>query len=227
VLNGVEMFASPNTSWEFNTDKANQILDDAGWAMDGDVRSKDGISLEGVFQTSVNPVRQKTQSIVKAQLEAIGVKISLEQVDAGIFFDSAAGNDQNISHMYVDLNMYTNNSTSVIPIAYMGDWYAGPDGSNIAQKSNSWTGGNRQRWMNADYDAAYESLLKATTIEEAAALLIEMNDYIINDRALVPLVNRAADAYGISNTLHEENVALGVGFEYNYWNIANWNRKSM
>ncbi len=226
VLNGLEAFASPNTSWEFNTEKANQILDDAGWVLDGNVRSKDGVSLEGNFATSVNAVRQKTQSVVKANLEAIGVVITLEQIDAGIYFDSAAGNDQNISHMYWDMNMYTNNSTSSIPIAYMSDWYAGPDGRNIAQAENEWTGGNRQRWVNAEYDAAFEALQEATSLEEASELLIQMNDLIINDRALVPLVNRAADAYAISNTLYEENVALGVGFEYNYWNIANWSRKA-
>ena len=28
-----------------------------------------------------------------------------------------------------------------------------------------------------------------------------------------------------SVNLFQENVALGAGFEYNYWNIANWNRK--
>lgn len=226
VLNGLPAFASPNTSWEFNTDKANQILDDAGWALDGNVRSKDGVKLSVVFVTSVNAVRQKTQAVVKANLEAIGFEVTLEQVDAGIYFDSAAGNDQNISHMYTDLNMYTNNSTSSIPIAYMNDWYAGPDGANIAQSSNKWTGGNRIRWVNEEYDKAYEALMAATTIEEASDLLITMNDLVIEDRAAIPLVNRSADTYAISKTLHEENVALGAGLEYNYWNIANWNRKS-
>ena len=226
VLNGLPAFASPNTSWEFNTDKANQILDDAGWALDGNVRSKDGVKLSIVYVTSVNAVRQKTQSVVKANLEAIGFEVTLEQVDAGIYFDSAAGNDQNISHMYTDINMYTNNSTSSIPIAYMGDWYAGPDGANIAQASNKWTGGNRIRWVNADYDAAYEALLVAITLEEASELLITMNDLVIADVAAVPLVNRSADTYAISKTLYEENVALGAGLEYNYWNVANWNRKA-
>ncbi len=226
VLNGLEAFASPNTTWEFNTDKANQILDDAGWALDGDVRTKDGLKLSMNFATSINAVRQKTQSVVKANFEAIGVELALEQIDAGIYFDSAAGNDQNIGHMYWDMNMYTNNSTSSIPIAYMSDWYAGPDGRAIAQKENDWSGANRQRWVNAEYDAAFEALQKATTLEEASELLIQMNDLIINDRAVVPLVNRAADAYAIANTLYDENVAIGVGFEYNYWNIANWNRKA-
>lgn len=225
VLNGIPAFASPNTSWEFDTDKANQILDEAGWALDGDVRAKDGVKLEINYATTVNALRQKVQAIAKANLEAIGMKVELLQIDAGIFFDSSAGNDQNIGHMYWDTNMYTNNSTSTMPIGYMGDWYGGENRSNVAQKSNGWSGNNRQRWVNADYDAAFEALQIATSMDAAAALLITMNDIIINDNAVIPLVNRAADVYAISRTLYNENVALGAGFEYNYWNIANWNRK--
>lgn len=225
VLVGIPAFDSPNTSWEYNTDQANQILDEAGWELNGSVREKDGVQLSGVFATSVNAVRQKTQVIVQANFAAIGVDVDLEQVDAGIYFDSAAGNDQTINKMYWDMNMYTNNSTSTLPIAYMSDWYAGPDRRNFAQASNSWTGGNRQRWANEEYDAAFEAVQQVTTMEEAAELFIIMNDLIINDRAVVPLVNRAADVYAIAKNLYNENVALGAGFEYNYWNIANWNRK--
>ena len=225
ILVGIPAFDSPNTSWEYNPEKANQILDDAGWELNGDVREKDGLQLSGVFATSVNAVRQKTQVIVQANFAAIGVEVSLEQVDAGIYFDSAAGNDQTINKMYWDMNMYTNNSTSTIPIAYMTDWYAGPDRRNFSQASNEWTGGNRQRWANDEYDAAFEAALQATTLEEAAELFITMNDLVINDFAVIPLVNRAADVYAMSKTLYNENVALGAGFEYNYWNIANWNRK--
>ena len=225
VLVGIPAFDSPNTSWAYDPAQANQILDDAGWTLNGDVREKDGVELSGVFATSVNAVRQKTQVIVQANFAAIGVKVTLEQVDATIYFDSAAGNDQTINKMYWDMNMYTNNSTSTMPIAYMSDWYAGEDRRNFSQASNEWTGGNRQRWANEEYDAAFEALQEVTTMEEAAELLISMNDLIINDRAVVPLVNRAADVYAISKKLRNENVALGAGFEYNYWNIANWNLK--
>ena len=225
VLVGIPAFDSPNTEWEYNPEKANQILDDAGWALNGDVREKDGVELSGVLATSVNLVRQKTQSIIQANFAAIGVEVELEQVDAGIYFDSAAGNDQTINKMYWDMNMYTNNSTSTMPIAYMSDWYAGPDRRNFSQASNEWTGGNRQRWQSEEFDAAFEAVQEVTSMEEAAELFITMNDAVIMDRAVIPLVNRAADVYAISKNLYNENVALGAGFEYNYWNIANWNLK--
>jgi peptide/nickel transport system substrate-binding protein len=119
--------------------------------------------------------------------------------------------------------MYTNNATTPIPVAYMIGWYAGPEGENIAQASNSWNGQNYSRYQNAKYDELFEQVRLETDIARAAELFIEMNDILIEDVAVVPLVNRAADKYAIATTLRDENVAVS-DFETNYWNIANWNR---
>ncbi|HWV24957.1 MAG TPA: peptide ABC transporter substrate-binding protein [Thermomicrobiales bacterium] len=224
VLEGIEMFRSPNTSWEYDLDKANAILDEAGWVLDGDVRKKDGVELHMTSATTVNSVRQKTQAVVKEELSKIGIKVDLQQVDAGIFFDSALGNDQNMRHFYWDMAEWAVNAVSSVPIGIVGEWYSGKDRSNIAQKSNGWSGGNTQRYVNDEYDAIYEKFLVANTMEEASELLIQMNDMVIGDRATVPMVNRSADTFAISNTLREENIAIGVGLEFDYWNIANWNR---
>jgi peptide/nickel transport system substrate-binding protein len=222
ILTGLELFESPNTSWEFNVDAASQTLEDAGWTMDGDARSKDGVKLEVNYGTSINPVRQKTQAVVKQAFEKIGVKVNLDQVDAGIFFDSGAGNDRNVSHNYWDITMYTNNPSSPIPASFFLSWYAGKDNANIAQKSNGWSGQNYQRYVNPEFDAQYDELLKMTDIEAAGQQLIKMNDTLINDVAIIPEVNRPSDTYAIDKRLNNDNVAIGVGFEISFWNIANW-----
>src|SRR5229473_5068586 len=55
-------FVSKNNRWEFNVDKANQILEAAGWKKGADgIRAKDGKKLKMVYQTSINAPRQKTQ----------------------------------------------------------------------------------------------------------------------------------------------------------------------
>jgi peptide/nickel transport system substrate-binding protein len=221
ILVGIPSMASPNTSWEFNLDKAKQILDEAGWTMQGNVRSKDGVNLSITYVTSINTVRQKTQAIIKQALEQIGFQVELRQVDAGVFFDGSPGNEQNIGHFYNDIQMYTNNSTTPIPTAYMISWYGGDD--NIAQKSNSWNGQNYGRYNNDEYNKLFEQVRLETDLEKAAEMFIQLNDIVINDIGVVPLVNRSADKYAIANTLRDENVALG-SFDLNYWNIANWNR---
>ncbi|MDQ3540282.1 MAG: peptide ABC transporter substrate-binding protein [Chloroflexota bacterium] len=224
ILTGLEFFESPNTSWEFDVEEAAQILEDAGWTMDGDVRAKDGVQLVVNYGTSINAVRQKTQAVVKQAWQAIGVQVNLDQVDAGIFFDSGEGNDRNISHNYWDISMYTNNPDSPIPASFFLSWYAGPDNNNVAQQSNAWQGQNYQRYVNPEFDALYDELLVQTDLEEAASRLIGLNDILINDVAIIPEVNRPSDTYAISQTLVPDNIALGVGFELSYWNVANWRR---
>jgi len=81
-------------------------------------------------------------------------------------------------------------------------WKAGPDGSNIAQRSNDWSGNNSQRYNNPEYDAIYDALVSETDAEAAAQKFIQLNDILINDYVMVPLVNRAAEVYGISTTLN-------------------------
>ena len=226
ILTGLESFESPNTSWEFNLEEAAQTLEAGGWTMNGDVRAKEGVELVVSYGTSINPVRQKTQAVVKQAFESIGIRVNLDQVDAGTFFDSSPGNDRNIGHMYWDITMYTNNPVSPIPASFMLSWYAGPEGQNVAQESNGWSGQNYQRYINPEFDALYDSLVRETDIEAASQTLIAMNDVLINDVVIIPEVNRPADTYAISSQLNNDNVALGVGFELNYWNIANWNNRA-
>jgi peptide/nickel transport system substrate-binding protein len=63
-INSPERFVSKNTIWEFNVEKANQLLDEGGWKRGPDgIRAKGGKKLKLVFQTSINAPRQKTQAI--------------------------------------------------------------------------------------------------------------------------------------------------------------------
>lgn len=221
LIVGSPEIESPNTTLVYDPDAAAQMLEDAGWVMDGDVRKKDDVELSLVFATSINSVRQKTQSVVKSNLEEIGFKIELLQVDAGIFFDSAAGNEQNATHFYWDLSEQQNNPDGPRPIEYMELFYAGPDGENIAQKSNSWNKSNWIRYNNPEYDAALEAARAETDEVRLAELFIEMNDILINDHAVIPLVIRGSNA-AIGHRINAENVAPAP-FSYDYWNIANWN----
>ncbi|MGH2558355.1 MAG: peptide ABC transporter substrate-binding protein [Thermomicrobiales bacterium] len=217
IVTGIPAIESPNTAWEFTLERARQVLDEAGWVLDGDVRTKDGVELSITYSTSINAVRQKTQAVNKQNWEAIGVKVQLKQVDAGVFFDSAAGNEQNVNHFYEDVLMYTNGAGSPLPLTYMTWWYS----MSIAQRANGWSQNNESRYSNPEYDALYEAAAVETDPEVVAELYIQMNDHVINEVVIVPLVQRAAEKYAIANSLREENVA-GSAWEALYWNVANW-----
>ncbi|MCO5225510.1 MAG: peptide ABC transporter substrate-binding protein [Thermomicrobiales bacterium] len=222
VLTGNASFESPNTSWSYDLEKASQILDDAGWVLEDGVRTKDGVRAKIDLSTTVNAVRQKTQAIVQAGCKQLGIDVTINAIDAGIFFDSGTGNDQNTNHFYFHTAMMGIGPHSAIPVEHMVRWYAGEDRANIAQKSNNWQGKNISRYYNPDYDAVYNSTKSMLEIDEILDALIEMNDIVINEVVAIPIVNRAADQYAISNDLNNDNVRV-VDLELPYWNIANWN----
>src|SRR5207247_3907565 len=86
--------SSPNTKCDADVEGAKKLLDDAGWKdSDGDgIRDKDGKPLVLTFQTSINPLRQKEQALLKSNWHDIGVDIQLKAVDAGVYFSSDPGN---------------------------------------------------------------------------------------------------------------------------------------
>ena len=225
VLSGIPSMQSDN-EFRYDPEAAAALLDEAGWVRDGDgVRTKDGVELNLRLYTTVNAVRQKIQAIVKANLDEIGFNIILEQVDAAIFFDGAAGNDQSNTHFYTDMNMFTSTVSAPPPVLYMIRWYSGgEDRHEVAQASNSWSGRNIQRYINDEYDETFEAAMVEADLEKSAELFIKMNDILYNDAAVLPVILQGKKA-GIANTLNAENVALNA-FEFEYYNIANWNRVS-
>ena len=78
------------------------------------------------------------------------------------------------------------------------------------------------RYQSAEYDDLYEQLLATTSREEAAELIIGLNDTLINDVAMVPIAIRSFYT-AINNRLRIENIAFEDTFVEYFWNIWNWN----
>src|SRR5690606_17268282 len=75
-VNAPKRFKSPRLTYEFNVDKANAILDEAGYKRGADgIREKDGKKLKYVFQTSINAPRQKIQAIIKQACQRAGIDL--------------------------------------------------------------------------------------------------------------------------------------------------------
>src|SRR4029077_20761564 len=68
----------PEGKWARDVDKANMLLDEAGWKRGADgVRTKNGKRMKVLFQTSVNKLRQDAQAVIKKDLESLGVEVEL------------------------------------------------------------------------------------------------------------------------------------------------------
>jgi len=221
-LTGIPALESPNNPLVFDPEQAKQLLDDAGWVLDGETRSKDGVELRARYISAIDPVRQKIQQVIKDNLGDIGINVILEQVPPNVFFDITDDNDQSITKFYSDFLEIASGADSPHPSGFMQMWYAGPDNANIPQASNHWLANNIQRYVNPEYDA----LLDAVTVEpdpvKAAEMFIQLNDILVQDNVMVTLVN-LADKNGAAGWLNEANLAPGP-FSNPYWNIVNWNR---
>ncbi len=186
VLNNPRQFNSPNTKNESSLDKANALLDGAGWKRgDNGVREKGGRKLSFLFQSSTNAVRQKVQAVYKQACGKAGVEIEMKAVTPAVYFSSDVGNPDTAGKFWADLQMYTFTRLPD-PDRFMQLWVSW----EVSRKANKWLGLNTGRWANAEYD----TLFKAQQVEldpvKRAALLIRMNDLVCNDRAMIPVVCR-------------------------------------
>ena len=215
-LNAPSKYYSRNTRWEFNVDRANQLLDAAGWKRGSDgIRAKDGKRLKFLYQTSTNAPRQKTQAIVKQACAKAGIEIEIKSVVASVFFASDAANPDTYPHFYADLQMY-NTSTGVDPQWGMRVFIT----QEVAAKENKWSGRNVTRWRNDDYDR----LWKAAEIEmdsvKRAAQFIRMNDMVIQNGVVIPVIWRNGQAAAASRL---RGIDLS-GWDSNLWRLPYWHK---
>ncbi|MEL6439784.1 MAG: peptide ABC transporter substrate-binding protein [Cyanobacteria bacterium J06621_8] len=211
-------YASPNTSYEYNPQKAQELLDNAGWkdTNGNGTRDKDGVEMQLVFQTSVNPLRQKTQAVIKQGLQAIGMGVELKSIDPSVYFSSDTSNSDTLERFYADLQMYTTGNTSPDPGAYMNFVTC----EQIPQKANNWTGDNNTRYCNPEYDTLLQQASQELDPDQRQQLFIEMNDLLINDVVVIPLVHRA-DVMAFSNSLTGYEP---TAWDMRTWDIMNWKR---
>ena len=72
----------------YNPQRAEELLDEAGWLLSGDVREQDGRPLEIQFVIpSGVPTSQQEAELVQNMLSQIGVRVNIQVVPVGNFFD--------------------------------------------------------------------------------------------------------------------------------------------
>ena len=214
-VNSPEQFRSKNNRFEFSVEKASQLLEKAGWKLGADgVRAKDGKKLKLVFQTSVNQPRQKAQAIIKQACQKAGIELELKAINGSVFFSSDVGNPDTNSKFYSDLQMYTLSG--------------GPDPEpglrrycswEVAAKENKWQRLNVGRWRNEEYDKIFRTSEIELDPVKRAAQLIRLNDLVIQDRAVLPLIWRSM-VHAAGSKLR----TVPAGWDSEFWALADWHR---
>ena len=215
-VNEPKQFKSEKLKYEFNIEKANKILDDAGWKKGSDgIREKDGKKLKYVFQTSINAPRQKVQAIIKQACQRAGIDIELKSVTASVFFSSDVANPDTYTKLYVDMEMYTTTQPQPDPERFLNQFVSW----EIATKENKWLGRNVSRYSDPEADKAYKAAQKELDPAKRAALLIKVNEIFCEANVILPILSRTRIAASLNNLSHDHS-----GWDVDSWNIAAWYR---
>ncbi len=198
---------------------AKAMLEEAGYAdTDGDgVReTPDGVPLSILYLSSTNAVRQDFQALIKQWWEEIGLEVELRNVDSSVFFGGDAGSPDTFQKFYADVEMYADTFNGSDPQSYLGKGLC----DKAPSPDTQWQGENISRFCMEEYDALWNELAGTADFEERARIGRELNDMMVQNGGMIPLVHRGRLS-AHANTLG--GVDLNV-WDSELWNIADWYR---
>ena len=126
-------------------------------------------------------------------------------------------NPDTYSKFYCDIQMYTTTMGEPDPTQFMRQFLS----SEIASKDNKWQGRNISRWRSDEYDKAFAAAEGELDAVKRAALFIKMNDLVVGDPAVIPVVYRPR----VSAISHKLKPHLS-GWDNDMWDLRNWYRET-
>jgi peptide/nickel transport system substrate-binding protein len=217
-LNNPKRYYSPNNKFEFNVEKASQILDNAGWKKGSDgIREKGGKKMKFVFQTSVNALRQKEQAVIKQGCQKAGIDLELKSVTASVFFSSDVANPDTYGKLYSDMQMYTTTMTQPDPERFMDQYTTW----EISSKVNKWQGRNISRYTSEEYDKTFRAAQEELDAVKRTAMFVKMNDLPVQSGLIIPLISRPR-VRGASLTLAMQLTGWDLDVSF----LHDWHRSS-
>lgn len=212
-------FRSPNTYYDYDLTRAQELLSEAGWRdTDGDgFRERNGERLTLTYQVPVNPQYQQIQSGIAQTLRSIGIDVEIILRDPNVFFGDPTQRGS-WTRFQADIAGAGWLSTSPDPQPHMGYWTC----AEIPTAANGWSTYNISRYCNPAYDALLREAATELDENRRRELFIEMNDLLVEDVAFI-VVTQLARAAAVSTTL--EGVRL-TPWDADTWNIQEWTRSA-
>lgn len=198
---------------------ANALLDANGVVdNDGDgIREYGEVPLHITFQTSDNPVRKATHDLLQEWWGKIGISTDLILHRPEVFFggDPALQKGQTYSRFFADAQMFSN-STRIDPEQFLSRHIC----SSIPTPENRWSGNNVSRMCNENYDRLFLQLRQAPLGPERQQLIKRLNDIIVQNGYVIPLVSRSLPSV-VAKTLQG---FVANPWDSQLWNIGQWSR---
>lgn len=211
---------SPNTKsldvCTYDPAAAAKLLDAAGWVKGADgIRAKNGVKLSILYQTTVSAQRQLVQQVVKKDWEALGVKVELKAVPAGVYFSSDVANPDTWTKFWADVEEYGNGYSSPDPEVFLSTYTTG----QIKTRADGWRGKNADRYSSKTYDDLYAQLVKELDPAKRRDLVVKLNDQLIKDAVFTTIV---ANQRPLSTKVKALKGPIPNIWEGDLWNVADW-----
>jgi peptide/nickel transport system substrate-binding protein len=113
--------------------------------------------------------------------------------------------------------MYTTTMTQPDPQVFMMQFMT----EEAATKENKWQGRNITRWENKEYDEIHKAGQVEVDPVKRAAMFIKLNDMVINDHVVIPVVARPG-VVAMSTKL-AANIS---GWDNNTWDLQDWYKEA-
>jgi peptide/nickel transport system substrate-binding protein len=203
------------TKYEFSMEKANQLLDEAGWTINPttNIREKDGKKLSITFMTTAgNKSREQVQAVIASNWRDVGIDVITKNENSTSFFNTTLQNRKFDG-----------------PSAVMYAWIMGPNsnlfsivnGTQIPNEKNGFTGQNYTGINNEIINTLTEEIHKSMNKKDIYQKLQECQKILTEELPSLPLYTRI-DVTSVNKNLKEykptgTQTSLTWNIEYWYW----------
>ena len=194
VMGPPEAIPADLNTYEYNPDKARQLLKDANWDPERVIKIQ---WIQGIRD------RDATVQIVQSQLQAVGMKVELNPLEAGPLVE-------NHKNRTFDLSLYGGGLYTID-----GDSTAVPNQCDQAYPA----GGNNAHYCNADVDAAFAKG-RATSDPAQRNQAYQQVAHLTNDE--VPYIWLYVPSAVWAYSAKLQNFKPHGEFTYGFWNAAEW-----
>lgn len=170
------------THYPYDLDKANALLDEAGWKLGEDgLRTKDGKPLQLTLMTTAqNKNREQVQVYLQAQWKKIGVDVKIHNEPPRVFFGETV-------------------RKGLFPNLAMFAWISSPDNppqtildtSSIPTKANGFSGQNSGAFSNKEMDKRFQMINVEFDFEKRKEHMSVIQKIYTDELPALPLYLRA------------------------------------
>jgi len=155
--------------YSFDLAKANAMLDEAGWVMNGEIREKDGqpLSLSMPFQD--RPDDNRIATFIQGAFRAVGVDAMAEPLEQGAYTERREAGDYDLARLWFS--------------------YADPDVLRTIFFSENIGNFNYAQYSDPDVDQMLLDAAAATDAEERQALYSQIQLKLLDDAVTIPLAD--------------------------------------